>query len=281
MTSSTAPGATPTGANVADHPFDRAIALTDTADGRVQGHTSRDYWNQVGPYGGITAAVVLQAILRRPERLGDPLSLTINFAGPVPEGPFELDVQCVRTNRGTQHWSVLLRGGDDRQVAISAVAVFAVRREAWSALEAAMPEVPAADSLTPVRAPVNAAWFRRYQMRFVRGAPMQPNPDTVSQLWINDDPPRPLDFASLTAICDTFVPRIFLRRPRFVPIATVSMNVYFHVDAERLARYGTEPVLAVAEGQVFHEGFFDHEGQIWGSDRHLLATTHQIMWYKE
>ena len=59
------------------------------------------------------------------------------------------------------------------------------------------------------------------------------------------------------------------------------MNVYFHVDAERLARYGTEPVLAVAEGQVFHEGFFDHEGQIWGSDRHLLATTHQIMWYKE
>jgi hypothetical protein len=44
-----------------------AIALTDTADGRVQGHTSRDYWNQVGPYGGITAAVVLQAILRRPD----------------------------------------------------------------------------------------------------------------------------------------------------------------------------------------------------------------------
>ena len=42
------------------HPLDAALALVDTPDGRVLGHTHRGYWNQVGPYGGITAAVILQ-----------------------------------------------------------------------------------------------------------------------------------------------------------------------------------------------------------------------------
>jgi hypothetical protein len=48
-----------------------------------------------------------------------------------------------------------------------------------------------------------------------------------------------------------------------VPIATVSMNIYFHLDSTRLAAQRDGWMLATAHGQVFHEGFFDHEGQIW------------------
>ena len=263
------------------HPFDAALSLTDTDDGRLLGQTHCGYWNQVGPYGGITAAVILQAILRRPERLGDPLSLTVNYAGPVAEGAFELDVQLLRSNRSTQHWTVLLRQGEDRQVVINAIAVFALRRDAWSQLEAVHPAVPAPESIAPYRRPVNSEWFQRYDMRPVRGMPTGDNPDTTSEFWVRDDPPRPLDFPALAAICDTFVPRIFLRRPKLVPIATVSMNIYFHLDAKRLAAQGSGFVLATAHGQVFHEGFFDHEGQIWGTDGHLIATTQQICWYRE
>jgi acyl-CoA thioesterase len=104
---------------------------------------------QVGPYGGITAAVILQSILRRPERLGDPLSLTVNYAGPVAEGEFELEVSLLRSNRTTQHWSVLLRQGSERQVVINAIAVFALRRDAWSQLEAVHPQVPPPESIPP------------------------------------------------------------------------------------------------------------------------------------
>jgi len=89
-----------------------------------------------------------------------------------------------------------------------------------------------------------------------------------------------LDFASLCAMCDAFFPRMFLRRPRPVPIATVSLNICFHADAQELAAHGTEPLLGVARANVFHEGYFDQEGQLWGGDR-LFATTQQIVWFKE
>ena len=46
------------------HPFDKAIALqhSDLRAGHFTGTTSPDYWNMVGPFGGTTAAVALQAV---------------------------------------------------------------------------------------------------------------------------------------------------------------------------------------------------------------------------
>jgi len=41
----------------------------------------------VRPYGEITAAQRLQALLLRPERHGDPVSLTVNVAGPIADRP--------------------------------------------------------------------------------------------------------------------------------------------------------------------------------------------------
>ena len=37
----------------------------------------------VGPYGGITAATVLNAVLQHPALLGEPVSLTVNFCAAV------------------------------------------------------------------------------------------------------------------------------------------------------------------------------------------------------
>jgi hypothetical protein len=54
-----------------DHPFDQAIALTRIDDDLYAGRTSEDYWNSISPYGGITVATLLNAILLHPRRLGD------------------------------------------------------------------------------------------------------------------------------------------------------------------------------------------------------------------
>jgi hypothetical protein len=120
-----------------------------------------------------------------------------------------------------------------------------------------------------------------YEMRYARGRFGIENPDSVTHAWLSDSPARPLDHASLTAICDAFFPRIFLRRPMLAPIATVSLNIYFHADSADLAKEGSEPVLCVAKAQVFNKGYYDQEGQVWGRDGVLLATTQQIAWYKE
>jgi hypothetical protein len=52
------------------HAFDAAIALTPQGDGARQGHTSPAYANMIGPFGGITAAQALNAVLQHPQRWG-------------------------------------------------------------------------------------------------------------------------------------------------------------------------------------------------------------------
>ena len=111
-------GAPPTPA--AAHPFDQAIALAPQPDGHWLGLTSPAYANMVGPYGGITAAQMLNAVLLHPKRLGDPLALTVNYAAGVADGPFVLQARPARTNRSTQHWVIELL--QDGQSVITATA---------------------------------------------------------------------------------------------------------------------------------------------------------------
>ena len=264
------------------HPFDDAILLQPAGDG-FAGRTSPAYANFIGPYGGITAAQCLNAVLQHPQRLGDPVAFTINFAAAVADGEFQLRPRPARTNRSTQHWIVeMLQGGE---VVATATALTAVRRPTWGGHEAHMPQV-AVPAEVPRSRRKGVAWLERYEMRYLMG--MIPRDwdgggaqESLSRLWVRDEPPRPLDFASLAALCDVFFPRIWLRRARQTPLGTVSMTVYFHASAEELEDAGTGYLLAQARGQGFSGGYFDHAGQVWSEGGELLATTHQVMYYKE
>ena len=65
----------------------------------------------VGPFGGITAAVLLRAIESHPDRLGEPVALTVNFAAPIVDGEFEISRRAPRTNRTNQHWIARTQSG--------------------------------------------------------------------------------------------------------------------------------------------------------------------------
>ena len=97
---------------------------------------------------------------------------------------------------------------------------------------------------------------------------------------MRDEPPRPLDFASLAALSDVFFPRIWRRRATRVPAGTVSMTVYFHASAAQLRQTGTGYLLGQARAQAFRHGFFDQTAQLWNEAGQLLATTHQVVDYK-
>ena len=94
------------------HVFDQAIALTALGDDRFEGHTSDAYWNMVGPFGGITAATALNAVLQHPALLGQPVALTVNYAAALAKGRFIVVARAARTNRSTQHWSIEIRQDD-------------------------------------------------------------------------------------------------------------------------------------------------------------------------
>lgn len=265
------------------HPFDEAVALQRQTDGGWLGHTHTGYANMVGPFGGITAAQALSAVLQHPDRLGEPVSFTVNFCAAVADGSFTLQARPVRTNRSTQHWSIEML--QDGQVVLTATAVTAVRRETWSLDEEPMPACPSPQSLAlpEVRAPMQ--FVRRYESRPVVGSLPQEwdgsGESSLSQLWVRDHPPRPLDFASLTAIADIFFPRVFIRRATPTPVGTVSMTVYFHASAEQLAATGSGYLLGQAKAQAFRNGFFDQSSQLWNEAGVLLVSTHQIVYYKQ
>lgn len=276
------------------HIFDQALELKAAGGDRPDtwlGATSPAYWNMVGPFGGSTAATALQAVMQHPALLGEPIALTVNYASATAEGPFSITATPVRTNRSTQHWVLSLSqpNAEGEEVAVmTATAMTALRRETWHVNDMPMPDVPAPKDVARVRLEGGVEWLNRYDMRFMRGGiPTQWDgadklrPDSLTQLWVRDDMPRPLDFTSITAMADVFYPRVWLRRPLRVPAGTVSMTVYFHASAAQLQAAGTGYAMAQARGQAFRHGFFDQSAQLWDEAGTLLVTSHQLVYFKE
>lgn len=75
------------------HPFDTALQLQTLGGDTRRGRTHPEWANMVGPFGGITTAVLLRAIQSHPDRLGDPLAVTVNFAAPIADGDFDISLQ--------------------------------------------------------------------------------------------------------------------------------------------------------------------------------------------
>lgn len=271
------------------HAFDAALKLDAIAPGRYAGRTSDAYWNMVGPFGGATAATVLNAVLHHPALLGIPLSITVNYAGALAQGPFEVQLNPVRTNRSTQHWTAAIVQSDAQGqpvVATTATVITAVRRETWSLSDLPMPAVPAPDAVPPMRYEQAMAWLDHYELRPISGLIPQAwdgrqHDSSVSQLWMRDQPARPLDFCSLLALSDIFYPRVWLKRATRVPAGTVSITTYFHAGEKELQATGTGYLLGQARGQEFRNGFFDQSAQLWNEAGTLLCTSHQIVYFKE
>lgn len=267
------------------HPFDSATRV-ECDEGRWRGFTSDDYHAFVGQFGGATAATLMRALMQHPDRAGDPLAFTVNFCAPIAAGSFDLAPRLVKATRSTQHWSIELTQ-PDAGVAVFATAVFAQRRETWSHQPSEKPQASSYDE-TPVfpNGAVAAPWIRQFEFRFAdnqpdfRGAPHAEPASAHSKVWIGHSVKRTLDLISLSAIADAFFARIFHVRGELLPIGTVSMTTYFHVDAADLVAEPITAVLGVADANVFHKSFSDQHGELWSPNGRLLATTHQITYFK-
>ena len=269
---------------IAPHPLDEAVRLEAAGPGAYRGTTSPAYWNMAGPFGGATAAIMMKAVLDHPERRGRPVAQTVNFCAAIAEGGFDVVVRLVRDGRSTQHWQVeMLPGG---VVVTTASTVTGPDRETWSHAPGAPPQVPPADQTPVLDTSGRAGWRGRYEFRYERGAPIpgaasaETPASALSHNWVRDEPPRPLDYVSLAAICDTFVVKILQVRGDVPPVATVSLSTYFMADEAALARQGARPVLGVADARVFRHGFNDQSAEIWSDDGVLLAVSHQVVWFK-
>lgn len=265
------------------HPFDQATAL-EACDGHSSARVSSAYFNMVGPFGGVTAATVLNAVLQHPDRQGSPVAFTLNFLGPLNAEPIELYPSLVRANRSNQHWSIELRQGD--RIQCTATVVLASRMDTWDCEEITAPVAPAFEELSSLPKLPLPPWVNQYDIRFVSGSPFAGDAGhterrpSESVVWMRDEPPRKLDFLSLTALCDAFFPRLFVRQKKMAPIGTVTLTIYFHVREEDLGALHASQVLGHARANRFFGSYFDQTAEVYDVNRRLLATTTQLVYYK-
>lgn len=264
------------------HVFDEALALERTdAPNRLTGATHPAWANMVGPFGGITAATLVGAIAGHPDALGDPLALTVNYLAPIADGPFELLLNPVRTNRTNQHWIVELR--QDGEPKTNATAVFGIHRDTWADTEALMPEASGPEDLERNRQEF-PAWLSCYDLRIAVGAPVSElvdaSPSSEILLWVCDEAGRPIDYAGLTAAADIFYPRVWLRTGQLMPAGTITLTTYFHASRAELDEVGADFVLGSAQANRFSRGFFDQSATLWSRSGTLLASSHQLVYFK-
>lgn len=168
---------------------------------------------------------MLRAVETHPDRIGEPLALTVNYAAPIADG--DLTLRAPRTNRTNRHWIVEL--SQDGAVKTTATAIFAIRRDSWADTESDPPSAPPPEQL-PAVDPGLVRWTALYDMRYVEGAMPgkggDPSPSSTSTLWVRDGAGRPVDYPALAAVCDILYPRVFLRRGGFIPSETISLTTY-------------------------------------------------------
>lgn len=266
------------------HPLDTATSL-EPAGGKFRGATSDAYWNFTGPFGGATAATLLRAAMIHPKRQNLPLAMTVNYCAPIAKGAFDIEVVEKRTNRSTQHFYVEMTQGGD--VLATATPVFASRPEAFSHRPARMPQVEQPETIEPPKTKAPLAWIDRYDFRFANGFPvMRGKPDAPlgsarTEVWMRDVPERKLDFVSLVSMSDAFFARPFHVLGKLIQVGTVSMTTYFHCDEDDLAGIGEDYLLGVADAKVFDKGYSDQAAEIWSRDGKLLATSQQILYFRD
>ena len=264
------------------HVFDAAIALVPRREHTFAGATHPAYANMVGLFGGkFTCAVLLNAALQHPNARATRLPLTVNYAAPIADGEFTIEARPLRTNRSTQHWSLLLSqpGG----VCASASAVFALRRDTWSAREsgAAGRHAAVRGTCRPCRSGSAAMGALATTCASMPGTMPdrwdgQEQATSESRMWVRDEPPRPARLRRAGGDQRRVLPRIFIRRgasrrsaPSRSPPTSTPTRRSSHSRATATARPGT--------GAELPQRLLI-KAEVWSDAGWLLASTQQMVY---
>lgn len=262
--------------------FDEAMALRALDGGRWRAHADRRHESITGMFGGWTAAVSLQAVLRTAVSAGStatPAALTVHYVDKITPGEdVVLAVARLGGGRSLAHWRAELLQADGDRVLAHAMVTLANRRESDAHLEPVMPAAPDPTSLDVFHAP--GAQGQQTMIRPIWGHPPFQQASTSSGAWIQLVEPRPLDHPLLAYLADQYAPRSFYWGDGPRPSATVTLSVYFHATAADLAAAGADYLLNEAVGTRGAQSTSGSQLRMWSRAGALLATSEQLCWYR-
>ncbi len=255
----------------------QAIELRPDAGGRWLAHADPDHESITGMFGGWTSAVVLNAVLRSSETAAKPVSMTINFVGPISAGAeVAVDVERIGGGRSIQHWRAAVRKVAESDVLATAMVALAERRTTDPHVELRMPSAPDPATLEQIHAPPPQGL--QTEIRLVSGE--YASGRTSGSMWVKDVSGRALDHLHLAYLADQYAPRSFFWGVGLRPSATITMSVYFHATAEEISAVGTDYILNEAVGTRGESSISGQQARLWSRDGILLVTSEQLCWYR-
>lgn len=224
-----------------------------------------------GPNGGYLAAIVVRALLA--EVADRPLrSLTVHYMRAPVAGEALVKVGIERAGR-----SVTFAGArfeqDGRPFAI-AQAVLATDRTGIAVQAPPPPQVQAPDQIDAIPDSSEAPPFaRNFDFRPALGAaPFTGADEALTGGWLRLREPRPLDAATLAALCDSWYPAIFATTRAPLAVPTLDLTVHIRAPVPRPHDW----VLGLYRTNAARDGFLDEEATLWSREGELLAQSRQL-----
>src|ERR1700722_12378278 len=137
--------------------LETALKLDGAGDGQWRGRADPIYEAANGMYGGMSAALLLKAVLSEAEVLGSPSALTVNFVRAVtPGSDIAIRTRLLGASRSIQHWTAELAIAGSSDVCVIASVVTTTRRDTDGFVEPEMPAVPSPEADLEITYPPNA-----------------------------------------------------------------------------------------------------------------------------
>lgn len=260
--------------------LDDTLGIERVSDDVFRCNTDQRYWNLIGPYGGWIAALMIKAVIHdRADERFEPVAFTIDFMKAPAEGEVIVKRGCDRAGRTAAFWRVVLELPDGTPCA-RAMVTLAPHRETMVFSTQKMPDVPPPQDVERFRTEVlPVKWAHLYETRVIKGKMGDITPDAHSLTWVREADQRPLDHISLTALCDSPFPRLFLATGRPSNISTITMTIYFHAPLAELQATGGGYLLADARCERSVGGFYDQHTRFYATGGDVLAVSQQLVWY--
>lgn len=243
-----------------------------TADDGSYRITASDDWLQGRTaYGGLTAAICVEAALRRFPELPPLRSAQFTFVGPA-TGELIARPEVLRQGKSTSFVNVDLAGGAG--LATRATLVFGSART--SAINHMMPPAPSSTEckLSPPFFKERLAIFtQHFEVRNAGGAyPFEQAADPVYRVWSCHEGPAPQTVVGLLALADVLPPAAYVLSKQFAPLSTVSWMIDLLTDKLETPD-GWWLVEAKAEHAV--DGYSSQAMTIWDSSGKAVALARQ------
>jgi acyl-CoA thioesterase len=258
-----------------------AKQVSKTSRGLREGRLDASWYQGRGVFGGLLAAILLEAV---GDEVADgarpPRSITLHFAAPATEGPFEVATEIVREGSRVTHARAELRR--DGAVTTFATASFCASRASGSPryAHARAPDVPPARESAPFprSIPGVPAFFDHVDARFVGpSVPFTGSKTPAVAAWVRLVEPAPIDAPLAALLLDSLPPAITSTFTAPRPVASVDFTVRLY---ERLPRADVRPddhLLVSIASRWADDGYTEEVRDLWTPGGILLGECRQLL----